>query len=98
MNLTKEIRMLEVLANCNGLTRLDALQHSDSCLNTTVSKLSSKYQLTFEKTKVEIPNRFGGNTKFLRYGLSGEQRELALSIVKRCRDQLAQESVKKKRL
>lgn len=87
MPLSKEIRMLEVLAqHPQGLNKLEAIQFGDTCINSTVSKLQSKHQLVFDRTTDLIHDRFGGKTKFVRYRLSGEQRDLALSIVKRERD------------
>ena len=99
MPLSKEIRILEVLAqHPQGLTKLEAIQHGDTCINTTISKLQSKHRLAFDRTTDLIHDRFGGKTKFVRYRLSGEQRELALSIVKRERDKVRTEAVSKKTL
>ena len=83
MKITKEIRMLELLANCDGLTKIDAIHHSDTCLNTTVSTIERKYGIRFKKVPVLKDNSFGGKTRFIKYCLEGEQRELALDIVRR---------------
>lgn len=83
MKITKEIRMLELLANCDGLTKLDAFHHSDTAINTTVSTIERKYGIKFTRLPVERPNNFGGKTRFIKYRLEGEQRELALDIVRR---------------
>ena len=44
------------------LTRFDAEQLGDHCLNSTISGLSKQHDLELLRRWVKVPNRFGGET------------------------------------
>jgi hypothetical protein len=56
------------------LTRFDAEQLGDHCLNSTISGLSKQHDLELPRRWVKVPNRFGGETPCKEYTTSDEDK------------------------
>ena len=56
------------------LTRFDAEQLGDHCLNSTISGLSKQHDLELPRRWVKVPNRFGGETSMKEYSTSDEDK------------------------
>ena len=56
------------------LTRFDAEQLGDHCLNSTISGLSKQHDLELLRRWVKVPNRFGGETPCKEYTTSDEDK------------------------
>ena len=56
------------------LTRFDAEQLGDHCLNSTISGLSKQHGLELPRRWVKVPNRFGGETPCKEYTTSDEDK------------------------
>lgn len=83
MKRTKELRILDLFANGYRINRLEAIHSGDTCLNSTVSRLENKYQLSFSRKNERLPSTHGGTVTYTRYWLEGDHLELARSIVQR---------------
>lgn len=88
MKRSKEISILEVLADGGSLNRLQAIRHGDTSLNSTISNLKSKHNLNFIKVSEMLDNAHGGKTRYIRYSLQGEDLDHARNIIRRHRAQL----------
>ena len=56
------------------LTRFDAEQLGDHCLNSTISGLSKQHDLELLRRWVKVPNRFGGETLCKEYTANDEDK------------------------
>ena len=56
------------------LTRFDAEQLGDHCLNSTISGLSKQHGLELPRRWVKVPNRFGGETLCKEYTANDEDK------------------------
>lgn len=73
--------MLARFADGDSYNRFEAERLGDHCLHTTVSDLQIKYDLSFDRERERVPNRFGGETIVCRYWLSGDNIAKARMIV-----------------
>lgn len=78
---TKWARCLFYLTK-HPLFELEALSlYGDTCLHTTISDLTKQYGLQFNREWVSHRHQHGGTTKFMRYTLAPECRELAAELL-----------------
>ncbi len=74
-------RMLSVFASGMRLNTFQAKELGDTCLHTTVSDLQARHNITFARQWEKIRNRFGTETRVLRYWLEGVNLERAQAII-----------------
>lgn len=67
--MTKIATILSFLLNGYSFNRFEVEHLGDHCLHSTISTLANKYGLTFIRTPEQVPNRFGGETRVVRYSL-----------------------------
>lgn len=77
---TKEHVILRAL-RFGSLNRFEAERIGDHCLHTTVSTLSGKYGLRFERDWEAVPTRFGVRARVKRYWLATASRDAADGIL-----------------
>lgn len=73
-DLTKLERILRLFADGLSLNRLEAERLGDHCLNSTVSTLSNRYGIKFERKREEVLGRFSDPMPTTRYSLGAEAR------------------------
>lgn len=76
----KHYRMLSLFAEGVRLNRFEAASYGDSCLNSTIPSLQSRYGLYFSRERVRVPNRFGSLTPCNDYWLEGKSLETARKV------------------
>ena len=65
-----------------SLNQLEALNlYGDTCLNSTISELSNKHRLSFNRVPERHNHQGGGVTHFTRYTLAEESRSQAEALV-----------------
>lgn len=67
--MTKIATILNFLLNGYSFNRFEVEHLGDHCLHSTISTLANKYGLTFIRTSEQVSNRFGGETRVVRYSL-----------------------------
>lgn len=76
-----KIIALQHLMN-KSLNRLDALAlFNDTCFNSTISTLSNKHGLVFNRVSEPHTHRNGGTVHFKRYTLAEESRSQAEALI-----------------
>lgn len=81
--MTKIATILRLMLNCrHGANRFEAERIGDHCLHTTISTLTNDYGLTFIRAWEQVPNRFGGKTRVMRYSLPPFERFRAAQVLK----------------
>ena len=56
------------------LNRFEAEEIGDHCLPSTISSLKTLYGLEFPRRRINVPNRFGGETSVMEYSTSEEDK------------------------
>jgi hypothetical protein len=56
------------------LNRFQAEEIGDHCLPSTISSLKTLYGLEFPRRRINVPNRFGGETSVMEYSTSEEDK------------------------
>ncbi len=74
-------RMLSVFATGMRLNTFQAKELGDTCLHTTVSDLQARHSISFSRQWEKVLNRFGTETRVLRYWLEGINLERAQAII-----------------
>jgi len=69
---SKLSRILNLFASGRSLNRFEAATAGDTCLNSTISRLSHSYGLEFIRVWEKVPNRFGFWTRVIRCRLTPE--------------------------
>ena len=72
-SVSKNDTILNALAEA-PLTRFGAEQLGDYCLPSTISALSSQHGLEFPRRRINVPNRFGGETSVMEYSTSDDDK------------------------
>lgn len=79
---TKLARILAALLTFGSMNRPEALSWGDTCLNSTIAKLSSMYGLHFDRVAEEVPTRWGATpARFVRYSIPEGSRADALAVL-----------------
>lgn len=80
--MTKIATILRLMLNSRvGANRFEAERIGDHCLHTTISTLANDYGLTFIRVWEQVPNRFGGKTRVVRYRLPTFERDRAAKLL-----------------
>jgi len=79
---TKQRRILHIFAHGHSLNRFEAAAIGDTCLNSTVSSLTHRHGLPFNREWEVVRNRFGSATRVLRYRLTSDSMTKARGILK----------------
>lgn len=79
----KQARILLVFYQGRSLHRFDAERIADHCLHSTISALSNRHGLVFDRQWVKVPDRFGTQTSVIQYRLAGSSREKAARLLNR---------------
>jgi len=77
----KLARMLCVFASGISLNTFEAKEAGDTCLHTTIRDLQARHGITFTRQWEKIKNRFGTETRVLRYWLEDVSLERAQAII-----------------
>ena len=65
-----------------SLVQLEAFSlYGETCLHTTVSDLSNRHGLVFDRRRESHGHQNGGTTYFTRYSLKEESREAAINLL-----------------
>jgi hypothetical protein len=56
------------------LNRFQAEEIGDHCLPSTISSLKTLYGLEFPRRRINVPNRFGGETSVMEYSTSDDDK------------------------
>jgi hypothetical protein len=56
------------------LNRFQAEEIGDHCLPSTISSLKTLYGLEFPRRRINVPNRFGGETSVMEYRTSDDDK------------------------
>jgi len=67
---SKTMRILAHLLTGASLNRFEAEPLGDHCLNSTISVLANRYDLTFQRKPEKVPNRWGKPCRVIRYSLT----------------------------
>jgi hypothetical protein len=78
--MTKIATILSLLLDGYSFNRFEVEPIGDHCLHSTISTLANDYGLTFVRTPEQVPNRFGGETRVVRYSLPPFERDLANKV------------------
>ena len=78
---TQKYNILTFMRGGNSLNRFEAYEIGCSCLNSFISATSDSHGFEFPRKLEKIPNRFGGETSVMRYWLSGDDSEIADSLL-----------------
>lgn len=77
---TKENVILAALRH-GSLNRFEAERIGDHCLHSTVSTLTRKQSLRFDREWERVPTRFGKDVRVKRYRVAASSREVADRIL-----------------
>lgn len=81
---TKIARLLVYLRHFGDLNRFESAPRvGDTCLNSSIPALESRYGLTFEHLPEKSPNRWGEPTDCVRYRLPASEHERADKVLAR---------------
>ena len=72
---TQKYNILTFMREGNTLNRFEAFQLGCSCLNSFISATADAHGFEFPRQLEKVPNRFGGETSCMRYGLSEDDIE-----------------------
>ena len=78
---TQKYNILAYMREGNTLNRFEAFQLGCSCLNSFISATSDAHGFEFPRWLEKVPNRFGGETSCMRYGLSEDDKEITDNIL-----------------
>jgi hypothetical protein len=81
MKVGKLSRMLSVFASGMKLNTFQAKEEGDTCLHSTISDLQVRYGISFTREWEWVENRFGTQTRVLRYWLEGENLEKSKAVI-----------------
>ncbi|SEJ34101.1 hypothetical protein SAMN05216201_107108 [Pseudomonas linyingensis] len=80
--MTKIATILRLLLDGHSINRFEVEHVGDHCLHSTISTLANDYGLTFARVWEQVPNRFGGKTRVIRYSLPTFERFRAAQVFK----------------
>ena len=78
---TQKYNILAYMREGNTLNRFEAFQLGCSCLNSFIRATSDAHGFEFPRRLEKVPNRFGGETSCMRYGLSEDDKEITDNIL-----------------
>lgn len=79
---TKLSRILAGLLTFGSMNGPEALNWGDTCLNSTIAKLTGTYGLTFDRVTEDVPTRWGAApARFVRYSIPDCYRADALALL-----------------
>jgi len=67
---SKEFNIIQYLLSGKSLHRFKAETIGDHCLPSTISSISSKYNLEIPRKMIQVHNRFGSTTNVMCYWVS----------------------------
>lgn len=79
--MTKTARILSHFLAGLSINTFEAERLGDHSVNSTVSTLANDYGLTFIRTWEQVPNRFGGKTRVVRYRLPPFEFKRAMKVL-----------------
>lgn len=79
--MTKIATILRLLLDGRSINRFEVEHVGDHCLHSTISTLANDYGLTFARVWEQVPNRFGGQTRVIRYSLPTFERFRAAQVL-----------------
>lgn len=80
--MTKIATILRLMLDGHSINRFEVEHVGDHCLHSTISSLANDYGLIFTRTWEQVPNRFGGKTRVMRYSLPPFERFRAAQVLK----------------
>ncbi|WP_277053096.1 hypothetical protein [Zestomonas thermotolerans] len=79
--MTKIATILRLMLDGHSINRFEVEHVGDHCLHSTISSLANDYGLIFTRTWEQVPNRFGGKTRVMRYSLPPSQHKRARAVL-----------------
>lgn len=77
----KTMRILSQFITGASLNRFEAEHLGDHCLNSTISTLTNRHGLTFQRKPEKVANRWGKPCRVVRYSLTTEDLVFANAVL-----------------